>query len=96
MPVRITVMLWSKQVSDKLSRRWILATGSALFIFIEAIGHAKTPAPASHLLPPTPGSMYTPSLSRYDSMPYHKCGKWGLKLPAISLASGITLVTMMT
>ena len=29
--------------------------------------------------------MYTPSPSRYDSMPYNKCGKWGLKLPAISL-----------
>ncbi len=29
--------------------------------------------------------MYTPSDSRYTQMPYHNCGKWGLKLPAISL-----------
>ena len=30
-------------------------------------------------------TMYTAAESRYDKMPYHKCGKWGLKLPAISL-----------
>lgn len=29
--------------------------------------------------------MYIPSEKRYDSMPYHRCGKSGLKLPAISL-----------
>ncbi|MDE0826922.1 MAG: aldo/keto reductase [Akkermansiaceae bacterium] len=29
--------------------------------------------------------MYTPSPTRYSQMPYRKCGKWGLKLPAISL-----------
>lgn len=29
--------------------------------------------------------MYTPSPTRYDSMPYNRCGKSGLKLPAISL-----------
>lgn len=28
---------------------------------------------------------YAASPARYDSMPYRKCGKWGLKLPAISL-----------
>jgi L-glyceraldehyde 3-phosphate reductase len=27
------------------------------------------------------------SPTRYDSMPYRKCGKWGLKLPAISLGA---------
>jgi L-glyceraldehyde 3-phosphate reductase len=29
--------------------------------------------------------MYQASKKRYDSMPYHRCGSWGLKLPAISL-----------
>ena len=29
--------------------------------------------------------MYTPSSSRYDDMQYNRCGKSGLKLPAISL-----------
>jgi L-glyceraldehyde 3-phosphate reductase len=29
--------------------------------------------------------MYTPSTSRYDSIVYNRCGKSGLKLPAISL-----------
>lgn len=28
---------------------------------------------------------YLPNETRYDSMPYNQCGKWGLKLPAISL-----------
>lgn len=28
---------------------------------------------------------YQADLKRYDQMPYNKCGKWGLKLPAISL-----------
>lgn len=28
---------------------------------------------------------YIPNENRYDSMPYNRCGKWGLKLPAISL-----------
>jgi len=28
---------------------------------------------------------YLPTESRYDSMKYKRCGKWGLKLPAISL-----------
>ncbi|HEY1902759.1 MAG TPA: L-glyceraldehyde 3-phosphate reductase [Terracidiphilus sp.] len=28
---------------------------------------------------------YTPSQTRYDSMPYRRCGRSGLKLPAISL-----------
>ncbi|HEY3370456.1 MAG TPA: L-glyceraldehyde 3-phosphate reductase [Prolixibacteraceae bacterium] len=28
---------------------------------------------------------YVADLNRYDQMPYYKCGKWGLKLPAISL-----------
>lgn len=28
---------------------------------------------------------YTASPTRYDAMPYRKCGKWGLELPAISL-----------
>ena len=28
---------------------------------------------------------YIANENRYDSMPYNKCGKWGLKLPAISL-----------
>jgi len=30
-------------------------------------------------------SPYSPSQSRYDSMPYRRCGRSGLKLPAISL-----------
>src|SRR5438067_390740 len=30
---------------------------------------------------------YTFSENRYDHMPYRKCGKWGLKLPAISLGA---------
>lgn len=29
--------------------------------------------------------MYTASETRYDTMPYHRCGKSGLKLPAVSL-----------
>ena len=29
--------------------------------------------------------MYTASENRYDTMPYHRCGKSGLKLPAVSL-----------
>lgn len=29
--------------------------------------------------------MYKASEQRYQSMPYNRCGKWGLKLPAISL-----------
>lgn len=29
--------------------------------------------------------MYLPAGKRYDSMQYKRCGKWGLKLPAISL-----------
>lgn len=28
---------------------------------------------------------YVADLNRYNQMPYNKCGKWGLKLPAISL-----------
>ena len=28
---------------------------------------------------------YIADLNRYNQMPYNKCGKWGLKLPAISL-----------
>lgn len=28
---------------------------------------------------------YVADLNRYNQMPYYKCGKWGLKLPAISL-----------
>jgi L-glyceraldehyde 3-phosphate reductase len=28
---------------------------------------------------------YIPKENRYDSMPYNRCGKWGLKLPAVSL-----------
>jgi len=28
---------------------------------------------------------YLPSTSRYDSMKYNRCGKWGLRLPAVSL-----------
>lgn len=28
---------------------------------------------------------YTPDISRYDSMTYNRCGRWGLKLPAVSL-----------
>ena len=30
-------------------------------------------------------SMYTPAKDRYEVMPYHRCGKSGLKLPAVSL-----------
>lgn len=30
-------------------------------------------------------SMYTPAKDRYETMPYHRCGKSGLKLPAVSL-----------
>ncbi|HOI47735.1 MAG TPA: L-glyceraldehyde 3-phosphate reductase [Prolixibacteraceae bacterium] len=29
--------------------------------------------------------MYQPCEKRYQSMPYNRCGKWGLKLPAVSL-----------
>jgi L-glyceraldehyde 3-phosphate reductase len=29
--------------------------------------------------------MYQPCDNRYNSMPYNRCGKWGLKLPAVSL-----------
>ena len=29
--------------------------------------------------------MYTPAKDRYEAMPYHRCGKSGLKLPAVSL-----------
>ncbi len=29
--------------------------------------------------------MYTPAENRYAAMPYHRCGKSGLKLPAVSL-----------
>ncbi len=29
--------------------------------------------------------MYTPAKDRYETMPYHRCGKSGLKLPAVSL-----------
>ena len=28
---------------------------------------------------------YLPKESRYDEMCYNRCGKWGLKLPAVSL-----------
>ena len=28
---------------------------------------------------------YTPAPTRYDAMPYNRCGRSGLKLPAISL-----------
>src|SRR5512133_3748935 len=28
---------------------------------------------------------YVPNENRYNQIPYNKCGKWGLKLPAISL-----------
>jgi L-glyceraldehyde 3-phosphate reductase len=28
---------------------------------------------------------YIPKENRYDLMPYNRCGKWGLKLPAVSL-----------
>jgi L-glyceraldehyde 3-phosphate reductase len=30
-------------------------------------------------------NVYVPDAARYDSMPYRRCGRWGLKLPAISL-----------
>jgi L-glyceraldehyde 3-phosphate reductase len=30
-------------------------------------------------------TLYVPDANRYDSMPYRRCGRWGLKLPAISL-----------
>src|SRR5260370_1705420 len=36
-------------------------------------------APLGNLMP------YTPSPTRYDSMIYNRCGRSGLKLPAISL-----------
>jgi L-glyceraldehyde 3-phosphate reductase len=29
--------------------------------------------------------MYTANDNRYETIPYHRCGKWGLKLPAVSL-----------
>ena len=29
--------------------------------------------------------MYTANEKRYTSMAYHRCGNWGLKLPAVSL-----------
>ena len=29
--------------------------------------------------------MYTASAKRYDAMPYRRCGRSGLKLPAVSL-----------
>ena len=29
--------------------------------------------------------MFTPAADRYDAMPYRRCGRSGLKLPAISL-----------
>ncbi len=29
--------------------------------------------------------MYRPDEKRYDSMKYNRCGKWGLKLPSVSL-----------
>jgi len=29
--------------------------------------------------------MYTANDNRYETMPYRRCGKWGLKLPAVSL-----------
>ncbi len=29
--------------------------------------------------------MYIADQNRYKLMPYHRCGKWGLKLPALSL-----------
>ena len=28
---------------------------------------------------------YIPAEERYDRMPYRRCGRWGLKLPAVSL-----------
>lgn len=31
------------------------------------------------------GAPYAPSPNRYDSMPYRRCGTWGLKLPPICL-----------
>ena len=31
--------------------------------------------------------MYTPSPNRYGPMPYNRCGKSGLRLPAISLGA---------
>jgi L-glyceraldehyde 3-phosphate reductase len=30
-------------------------------------------------------TMYLPQENRYDSMKYNRCGKWGLKLPVVSL-----------
>lgn len=35
--------------------------------------------------PRTPMHEFSPT--RYDSMPYRKCGRWGLKLPAVSLGT---------
>ncbi len=35
--------------------------------------------------PPQPQPSYRPAETRYDTMPYRRCGKSGLKLPAISL-----------
>ena len=33
-----------------------------------------------------PAEVYAPAADRYDGrMPYRRCGRWGLKLPAISL-----------
>jgi L-glyceraldehyde 3-phosphate reductase len=31
--------------------------------------------------------MYAPAVDRYDAMPYRRTGRWGLKLPAISLGT---------
>ncbi|WP_278044299.1 L-glyceraldehyde 3-phosphate reductase [Pseudaestuariivita atlantica] len=41
----------------------------------------------THTLPPRPAFMsdYTPAEDRYDRMQYRRCGRSGLKLPAISL-----------
>ena len=40
-----------------------------------------------------PTTVYTPSPNRYDSMTYNHAGESGLKLPAISSASGTTSAT---
>ena len=37
---------------------------------------------------------YAPAEDRYNKMTYRKCGNSGLKLPAISLAFGITLAVI--